>query len=190
MRLLRSPSILFTVLTALCLACSAPLDASIVMKIDTVNDTFYFEGTDSGTPIDFGFGSYDLQFKVNLSTHPSESQNITPTPHQLFSPALSGGNMNMIRNTSGGSYIFIDLYSNTNFSTLTGLGSTATASYAGLSATNQAIFESLVGQSMGLTIGSGFSPIAIQAVPEPATLALFAGLATVAACSLRRRRAA
>ncbi len=61
-------------------------------------------------------------------------------------------------------------------------------SYAGLPAADIPVFESLIGKSFVLSAGTGYSPISVQAVPEPSTWLMgMSGLAG-AACSMVRPR--
>ena len=167
---------------------SFPAAAAVVMRIDTENNVFYMEGTDSGNarfepnPIDPSFSTYDLQFLHTFATQPSASASITNTPQNLFVQGatlpISGGNMNMIRSTFSDAYVFIDLSASSDITTLTGKGSSETVSYASLPAADQALFESMIGQTMSLTTGTGYSPISVQAVPEPSVcITAVAGLA-------------
>jgi hypothetical protein len=168
--------------------------AALIMRIDADNDIFYIEGSDTGNGVDFGFGSYDLQFKHDFATQPSASANVTPTPQNLFVQGatlpISSGNMNMIRPGSGPGYVFIDLSATNDITALTGKGPLETVSYAGLPTADQTLFEGMIGQTFSLSIGTGYSPMSVQAVPEPTALGLTGGLTLSLLHLARRRRAA
>ncbi len=64
-------------------------------------------------------------------------------------------------------------------------------SYASLPSVNQTLFESMIGQTMPLTVGTGYSPISVQAVPEPSICVLsLAGLACGGYSMFRRPKRA
>ena len=74
------------------------------------------------------------------------------------------GHMYMVSN-SGQDYVFMDLFSSSgDITTLTGKGPSAAVSYAGLPAADSPLFESLIGETLVRSIGTGFSPISVQAV--------------------------
>lgn len=167
-----------------------PLHGALTMKIDVDNDLFYVEGSDSGNGTDFGFGTYDVQFYYDFATEPSASTTISNSPRNLFneSGTISSSGMNLIRNNGGLNYVFIDLSSNSDITTLSGKGPSGSISYAHLPTADQTLFESMIGQSMILSIGTGYSAMAVQAVPEPATIALLTGTLAGLICWRRRRR--
>lgn len=176
----------------LSLAALGSASAALIMRIDAANDLFYMEGSDTGAG-DHSGPTYDVQFYYGFSTQPSATATITNTPQNLFVqgttlPIFSGG-MNMIRGNPNPNYVFMDLSALSDITTLTGKGPTETVSYAGLPPADQALFESMIGQSMSLTIGTGYSPISVQAVPEPAGLALTGAALALAGWTIRRRPA-
>jgi hypothetical protein len=186
----KPPALVCCLCLALMAAMVPALQASLTMRIDTENNFFYMEGSDTGNGFDFGFGSFDLQFYHRFAIQPSQSASITTTPQNLFVQGttlpISGGNMNMIRGTP--SYVFIDLSADSDITALTGRGPSEIVSYASLPALDQALFESMIGQTFELTIGSGYSDIAVEAVPEPSTYALLALAAAGIGAQLWRRR--
>lgn len=180
-----------------------PVSAGLIMRIDSTNDTFFIEGTDTGNaayspndPFDPGAGgSYLVQFIHYFSTTVPTSAIITISPENLFVESATlpmYGTMSMITN-SGQNYVFMDLGSGSgDITTLTGKGPSAAVSYAGLPAADIPVFESLIGQNLVLGSGSGYSPLSVVAVPEPATCSLLvAGLALSAflrvGCGAARR---
>lgn len=69
---------------------------------------------------------------------------------------------------------------------LTGKGPSAAVSYAGLPAADIPVFESLIGKSLDLSMGTGYSPISVQAVPEPSPRVMGAVGIACAAWGARR----
>jgi len=186
---------------------SANAQAALTMKIDTNNKSFYFEGSDSGfasgddSPFGGGFGGgegfggsplvYQLQF-IHYFTSPAVPANITETPHNLFAEGATlsmSGNMSLYGNGFQ-NYIFIDLSSGlSDITTLTGIGQSASISYAGLTSSNTTLFESLIGDSLTQSAGTGYAPITVQAIPEPSTYALF-GIGAIGLLGRRRKKMA
>jgi hypothetical protein len=173
--------------------------AGLVMRIDTSSKTFFFDGSDTGNGDYYQFdssipGDYSLQFIHYFSTPVPQSTVITSSPQSFFVEGTGlYGNMNMISNF-GQDYVFMDLSSGgSDITTLTGKGPSAAVSYAGLSAGNIPLFESLVGNTLVRSIGTGYGPISVQAVqtvPEvnPAGLGSVFALVTGALGLLARRR--
>lgn len=181
-----------------------PAAAALVMRIDTVSDTFYFEGTDTGSaqfyqndPFNPQFGgTYSVQFIYYFPTAVPQSAVVTGSPQNFFLQASTlsmYGQMNMITN-SGQNYVFMDLSSgNSDITSLTGQGPSAAVSYAGLPTANLPLFESLIGTNLVLSTGTGFSSIAVTAVsvapvPEPSSWMLPAGGFAALGYGVWRRR--
>lgn len=183
-------SLIRPLLLALLAGAIAPLHGALTMKIDLDNDLFYVEGSDSGNGFADAYG-YSVQFYYGFATQPSASATISNAPQNLFneSGTISSSGMNLIRGDNSPNYVFIDLYSSSSdITTLSGKGPSGSISYAHLPTADQTLFESMIGQSMSLAIGTGYSAMAVQAVPEPATLALVTGTLAGLFCWLRRRR--
>jgi len=181
-----------------------PADAALVMRIDTVSDTFYIEGSDTGNAQYQLFdpsdpqqgGTYFLQFIYYFPTAVPQSWGVTTNPENFFVEATTFsifGQMNMITNF-GQNYVFMDLSSgSSDITALTGQGPSAAVSYAGLPAANIPLFESLIGTSLVLSTGTGYSSISVTgvpvtAVPEPATWVLPAGGFAALGFGVWRRR--
>ena len=147
------------------------------MTIDTDTKTFFIEGSDTGhanffQPMPWDPADYSLQFIHYFATTVPAFGIITESAANLFTegtPLSMYGHMYMVSN-SGQNYVFMDLVSNVgDITTLTGTGPSAALSYAGLAAADIPLFESLIGDQLVLSIGTGYSPIsvqAVQAVPE------------------------
>jgi hypothetical protein len=147
------------------------------MTIDTDTKTFFIEGSDTGhadffQPMPWDPADYSLQFIHYLATTVPTFGIITESAANLFTegtPLSMYGHMYMVSN-SGQNYVFMDLMSSVgDITTLTGTGSSAALSYAGLAPADIPLFESLIGDQLVLSIGTGYSPIsvqAVQAVPE------------------------
>lgn len=176
-----------------------PAAAALVMRIDTGSDTFFIEGSDTGSaeysPNDpfnpqLG-GTYFVQFIHYFPTAVPQSAIITSSPQNFFLQATTFsmyGGMNMITNF-GQNYVFMDLGSgSSDITSLTGKGPSAAVSYAGLPAADIPVFESLIGNSLVLSTGTGYSSMSVTAVPEPSTWVLLAGGVAGAGQGAWRRR--
>lgn len=176
-----------------------PASAALVMRIDTGSDTFFIEGSDTGsaeyTPNDpfdpQQGGTYFLQFIHYFPTAVPQSAIITNNPESFFVQATTlsmYGGMNMITNF-GQNYVFMDLGSgSSDITSLTGKGSSAAVSYASLPAADIPVFESLIGTSLVLSTGTGYSSMSVTAVPEPSMWVLSAGGVGGAGYGMWRRR--
>ena len=153
------------------------VSAGLIMRIDTDSKTFFIEGSDAGNadysrPDPFLPGDYSLQFIHYFSTTVPQFGIITESAANLFAEGATlpmYGHMYMVSN-SGQNYVFMDLFSGGgDITSLTGTGPSAALSYAGLAASDIPLFESLIGDALVLSSGTGYSPISVQgvqAVPE------------------------
>jgi hypothetical protein len=171
---------------------SVKAQSGLTMKIDTNNQSFYFQGSDQGSAykMDFFFSDdYSLQF-IHFFPSTAVYASLTENPGNLFVEGATlsmNGKMSITRNGNE-NYIFLDLYSSiSDITTLTGTGQSASVSYANLTSSNIVLFESLIGGSLTQSMGTGYSPISVQAVPEPSTYALL-GLGALALIVAYRRR--
>lgn len=178
------------------------VQAALVMKIDTNNETFFIDGSDTGSaeyvPNDFFSpelgGTYFLQFIHYFSTAVPQSATVTSNPQNFFveaTPLSMYGGMNIITNF-GQNYVFMDLGSgSSDITSLTAKGPSAAVSYAGLPAADIPVFESLIGNSLVLSTGTGYSSIPVILVPEPSTWVVgAAGIACAGRGAFRRRKRA
>ena len=153
--------------------------ADLVMKIDTANDTFYFEGSDSGHTDD-GSGIHELSFNT-ANTYNFSVDEYFGNLDVCFEEAFFRSYIELWTANPAGPYFM-------NFSEITSLtaeGATGFASYGSLSPADQAVFESMIGDSLSVSEGTGYSDIQIQAVPEPATAGLL-GISALVLYGLRR----
>jgi hypothetical protein len=139
-------------------------------------------------------GDYSLQFIHFFSATVPQFGTITTSALNLFVQGATlpmTGHMYMVSNFDQ-NYVFMDLFSGSgDITTLTGKGPSAVVSYAGLPEANIPLFESLVDATLVQSIGTGYSPISVQAVPEPSTYCMaLAGLACGGLSMWRRRRRA
>ena len=197
----KSTSLRILCLAAFVIGVFAPrlASAGLVMRIDTASRTFFIDGSDTGNADYFepdpGLpGDYSLQFIHFFSTTVPQFGTITTSAQNLFVQGATlpmTGHMYMVSN-SGQNYVFMDLFSGGgDITTLTGNGPSAAVSYAGLPAVDIPLFESLIGDTLDRSIGTGYSPISVQAIPEPSTCAsLLGGLAVGGFVVFRRRRQA
>jgi hypothetical protein len=190
-----------TTVVVLSLLMLRTVSAGLIMRIDTDSKTFFIDGSDTGNAqfdpdLDGpSGGTYSLQFIHYFSTTVPEFGTITTSAQNLFVQGATlpmYGHMYMVSN-SGQNYVFMDLFSYTggDITTLTGTGPSAATSYAGLPAADIPLFESLIGDTLGRTIGTGYSSISVQAVPEPFTCIMaLAGIACGGFSMWRRRKQA
>jgi hypothetical protein len=169
-------------LAACLMLVGAECRAAISVNVDATADTFYFSGSDTGTLGDYK-GAYGyVQWRIGDSAAggvdvPLESDTSWTGAGTIFStqfgfrPAMTYLNMAVLQAPSSGTLSF----------------SSDVFSYGG-NATAESFFESLIGSSLPLTFGSGFQPVDIDAVPEPATLLLGSlGLVTLGFGTRRKK---
>lgn len=175
----RSPVAFFYALTACACLCAAPprmASAGLILQMDTTTRTFYMEGSDTGNAEGMSNfplpDEYSLQFIHYFSTPVPLSADVTNTVQDLFIEGATlpfSGHMRMVNGGSNGQYVHMDLFSSTggDITTLTGKGSSAAISYAGLPESDIPLFESLIGSSLTLSAGTGYSPISVQGTSVP-----------------------
>ncbi|MDA7662799.1 PEP-CTERM sorting domain-containing protein [Pirellulaceae bacterium] len=179
--------ILLIVFASLCSTASADL----ILSINANDKTFAITGTDTGSAAATGSGAGLTQWEITgLGSVDGGDGNSydndlafattagTPGNSSLGYDLLLATNSNALRLNFG--------TSNFGQQTFTGLGNFQ--SYAGLTTTDQAVFESSIGQAFVLSRGSGFSSMNVQAVPEPNSIALLSMLCVGVAVRGRRRR--
>ena len=171
-----------------------PAEADIVLTIDTDTETWSLSGSDTGDPEKF--------FNPNSSSDSSVRWEITfdqansPFFSSQFPAATSSipnsfsfaflGEETSINQTSYNFYLEFEGFPTDV--TITPIG--GPISYAGVSPESKAWFESLIGGTIPVTLGSNFNPISVQGaqgVPEPSSLAVLFGIAVV---GISRRRGA
>lgn len=161
------------------LAAPISTQAQLVMTIDTTAKTFALSGSDSG--IVENLGVFTWSQAAPGTELPNQSVLVDSTWYSLNPGPILGGSLNTGDNPDR---ISLSFFSNPGAQTISGLG--APISYAGLSANNQAAFEALIGQNLGLVVSSGFGSISV--VPEPHEYAAMAGLGLLGFAGFRRWR--
>jgi MYXO-CTERM domain-containing protein len=161
--------------------------ADILLHIDTINDEFWFSGSATGTLYDAGI---ETQIKwINTA--------------EVAGDAFAFGQSGAF--TIGGSQpmtfdmtIFdvdntldVTLYdvSSTPSGELVAISSTVfnyTDAFGGLTVSQEEAFESLIGQTIPLNLGTGFGGLTV--VPEPSEVAAAFGLLALTGAFLGRRK--
>ena len=144
--------------------------ASLVMRVDTENEVLYFEGSDSGAG-SYAGGPYAVDFQNDAAFSGDYQLGLAGS----FSESVSA---NIAFNPDDGIKLQALSFSG-DITSLTGTGSAGAVSYASFSEADKTLLEGKIGEPLSLLTGSGYSPIAIQAIPEPATIALRASSASV-----------
>ncbi|MBN8247358.1 MAG: hypothetical protein J0L84_07930 [Verrucomicrobia bacterium] len=164
---------------------AAPISthAQLVMTIDTTAKTYTLSGSDSGFTDFAGLISWAV---VGPVTDVSQTISVNSTGYSLNPGPAVAGSLNFgydILMVDPGS-VTLTFFSSPGAQIFSGLGTPT--SYAGASAINQAVLESLIGQTMPLVVGSGFQGVSI--VPEPHEYAAMAGLGLLGFAGFRRWR--
>ena len=175
------------------LTATSDAEAQFTLTIDTVADTWAFTGTDTGTG-DPTVGPPGTSFVLFEGLNPNLDFSFDQGFGSSFSIAglpggISGANLGY-RPSFAGSDAFAEFFftiSSTAPQTITADGTEF--SYAFVSAADQVGLEALIGTTLNLQQGTGFSPISVvaaTAVPEPnSTILLLAALCPLA---LKRKR--
>ena len=158
-----------------CFATAQTANADLVISINIADQALMFLENDTGTldgegsySFETGFLGEEFEF-LDLS-----ASGLPETPQLVIDPAF------------GGIAIFGGF--GTPDATVTFTGSGTPISYSSFSADAQAVLEGSIGSTLEPG-NSGFSPIRIvNAVPEPASAAVLAGIGLVGLCIRRRRR--
>jgi hypothetical protein len=166
-----------------------PAQAALTMNLDTTAKTFSLTGTDTGAAISGIHGGF---ISWEASGVGAESGQHAYSTDLAFSTTLgTPGNTSNNHDTlligfPNGSFGVTLEISQSGATTLTGLNNFQ--SYAFLSSTNQAALESLIGTTMPIFQGTGFSGLSVAAVPVPAAVWLF-GSALAGLIGFGRRKA-
>ena len=160
--------------------------AMITLTIDSDTETLTFTGTDTGNSFDptGGFGIFQIaSWQFGASSGTNETVDISSGFSESFNDQ-SG--LTVIDGTTNGIRLVVS-NSGAPAAPFTDLTATGTPiSYAGLSAPYRAILSSIPSGTMALDQGTGYSGIAINAIPEPSAVTplLAAGILLT---SLRRK---
>ena len=174
---------LLTTACPLYLLLVSPAQSAIILNIDTSAETWSLGGSDTGVP-SFHNSNNELRWEFNLGSG-TNNVTYTQTPAAAVTVWTPSDNVSQLREFSGvgGATIFELFFQDPSPSPEFGSSVTITPfggplSYSGLSPASKTWFEGLVGNTIPVTDGTNFSPIAVIGVPEPttATLALAATL--------------
>ena len=158
--------------------------ADLVLGIDTTAKTFAFTGSTSGTPTHEWILWNTL---TDDGTQLANEEYLTLTSYNVTTTDMTSGRIRLMDASGEIANEVRLIFSDSEYRTITGSG--AVQSYASLSAIAMPQFEGLIGSSLPMTYGSGFSDIAIEAVPEPATAGLL-GISVGALWLFRRLKKA
>lgn len=174
---------------AVALAAGISAQAQLSLVINTGAKTVSLSGSDSGTFALIG-AWYEASWKLFPGGFVTSQQNL-PVSNAGSSTwfSLNPGNIGGLLNSaiilnSSDSSVVLALFADAGAQTVSGLGTPI--SYSGLSAANQAVFESTIGQTLPLFQGQSFGGISV--VPEPHEYALLAGLGLIGFAGFRRWR--
>jgi hypothetical protein len=166
------------------LAACTSAQAQLVMTINTAAKTVSLSGSASGTCAPFG-GDYGVAWKLNgTAGDPSQSLGIDSTWYSMSPGSPLADSINVGGGAGGPYSVNLALLADAANQTISGLG--VPFSYSGLTSGNQALLESLIGQTMSLDQGSGFGGISV--VPEPHEYAAMAALGLIGFAGFRRWR--
>lgn len=169
----------FTILALLVGFSSA--QAQLVLNIDSSTETFWFSGSDTGTPTPGGAESPQVFWRLGSLTGTSGVVTAAAgvdTANNVGVQVYDNGDSNYGYN--------IQMTFPTD-SEQTISGNSVSFSYASQTAAFKTGLNALAGSSIPRFTGSGFSAIQVSAVPEPSSFAALAGLFALGTVALRRR---
>lgn len=175
--LLKTP--LIYALVALLSNCSVDAKhacADLIMHLDTSSKEFFFSGSDAGTP-ELVSGAPFPALVSQVGPDLDESAAVSFLIQPMFNFAFPGLNNSIrgnpsLRADADDAFQLHFLFNGTGSLALVGNGNRENYGRSPALINN---FERYIGHTMTTRVGSGLSPIRIQAVPEPSTFALLSG---------------
>ncbi|MEM0965726.1 MAG: hypothetical protein AAGJ81_06225 [Verrucomicrobiota bacterium] len=164
-------------------------NAVLQLQINPFTNEFALVGSDF---VDAGFAPRTVSWEFALSNDPDPLPQVIIYENDLAFSLFEGESESVeinLRVNSGTPYFFFSIRGTGLPTTATGLG--FFQSYGALSATNQDLLESAIGNTMPVFFngnGGSANPISVVQVPEAATAGLFFGLFAASGVLLRRRR--
>lgn len=154
------------------LTAAFPGQAALIFTLDPLAKTFYFSGSDSGTP-NSSILDGTSEWTTQIPLESVANQNIDLGAAVSAESGFSFFNNSFLQLLGSVDRIEIEIRPKTAvFQTIT--GTEVPVSYAGLNASHQTSLETFVanGGIFDLALGAGFSPITTVAVPEPSAILL------------------
>jgi len=154
-------------------------NAGLVLVVDSAANTAFFSGSDSGEPTGPA-GIQELLWSTGVL--PGGFHHLTPGVNFSAAPGSFGLTLGDGAVEFGANYNGL-----AHPGTVTITGDSVPFSYATASVTQQNFLEGLVGTTIPFSLGSNFSDIRVQAVPEPSSF-LFLGLVASGGLAYRRKQ--
>jgi len=169
-------------------ASASTSSATLSLSVNTDTREFALLGFDTGTPFGFssaGFIEWKLPGSGGITSAQSYGNGVAfSTDVGMPDSGTFGYDTRVAAQTSESGEVALALVVSTSVSqTIT--GSAVYQSYASLDPAALARLESAVGQNLLLEFGTGFSPVSVVAVPEPAMGSAVAGGIALFFCLLR-----
>ena len=168
------------------------VQASLVMEIDTANEQFRLTGSDTGTSEYSAEFGYSVVWSTVYTGGPVGPELIyEDNSSDFFSQTFQVAGLQVHRpDSTAMGFTTIYALSGSEFTSITGSG--AWNDYSGMDDDLKIYFELIIGNNIPLSRLAGgegdlgWSPISVQAVPEPATVSLF-GITAAVGFLIRRR---
>jgi len=163
--------------------------AALILTINSAAETVSFSGSDSGDPFDEAGTGVFSRFRWVFGSDTTGVTSFSVASGLDFSNFTPGGSLALANlSVAEGEVVLLAVF-HTDVSSVDFAGNGASVSYSSLPVANKAFLESLTSSNtLALSIGTGPSPVQINAIPEPTPAALM-GLAALGYGLLRRWRA-